>query len=107
MNTDRVNQLEKFLREDPNDPFTKYALALEFLNTNNIKSAELFDNLLENHPNYIGTYYHAAALFTSLNQLEKAESIYVTGIRTAKELGESHALKELESAYLNFQYEND
>lgn len=107
MNQDRINQLEKFRLEDPTDPFTKYALALEYLDINKTKSAELFDDLLKNNPNYIGTYYHAAALFTDLDEISKAEAIYKCGIAKAQELNEAHALKELQSAYLNFQYEND
>ncbi|MEQ8552497.1 MAG: tetratricopeptide repeat protein [Cyclobacteriaceae bacterium] len=107
MNHARVEQLEKFLNEDPSDPFTKYALALEYLDYNKDKSAELFDDLLKNNPDYIGTYYHAAALFADRDQLDKAEAIYKLGISRASELNEAHALKELQSAYLNFQFEND
>ncbi len=107
MNEDRIRQLEKFIQEDPNDAFSKYALALEYLHTNKSKSAELFDNLLENHPDYIGTYYHAAALHSDLGNTDRAESIYTTGIDRAESLNESHALRELKSAYLNFQFENE
>ena len=107
MNPDRVKQLEKFLQEDPNDAFSKYALALEYLHTNKLKTEELFDNLLKNHPEYIGTYYHAAALHSELGNLEKAESIYIQGIEKAKELKEAHALRELQTAYTNFQFENE
>lgn len=107
MNPDRINQLEKFLREDPNDAFSKYALALEYLPINKAKSTELFDDLLENHPDYIGTYYHAAALHAELGHMDRAESIYQKGIAKAESLNEAHALRELNSAYLNFQFEND
>ena len=107
MNTDRVKQLEKFILEDPNDAFSKYALALEYLHSNKSKSAELFDNLLENHPAYIGTYYHAAALHAELGNLDRADSIYTRGIEQAESLNEAHALRELKSAYLNFQFENE
>ncbi|WP_258099696.1 tetratricopeptide repeat protein [Marinoscillum pacificum] len=107
MNPDRVKQLEKFLQEDPNDAFSKYALALEYLPTNKLKTEELFDDLLKNHPDYIGTYYHAAALHAELGNLEKAEAIYQTGIEKAQVLKESHALRELQTAFTNFQFEND
>ena len=107
MNPDRVKQLEKFLQEDPNDSFSIYALALEYLPSNKLKSEELFNNLLKNHPDYIGTYYHAAALQSELGNIEKAETIYTNGISKAKELNEAHALRELQSAYTNFQFENE
>ncbi|MEQ8582763.1 MAG: tetratricopeptide repeat protein [Marinoscillum sp.] len=105
MNTDRIRQLEKFMEDDPNDPFPKYALALEYLQTNKEKSAQLFEELLKNHSKYIGTYYHAAALFSELDDRKRAEQIYLTGIEMATQLNEAHALKELRSAYMNFQFE--
>lgn len=107
MNSNRVKQLQQFLLEDPNDPFTKYALALEYLQIDKSKSEELFDDLLKNHPNYIGTYYHAAALQNELENLDKAETIYKTGISKAQELNELHALRELQTAFTNFQFENE
>ena len=31
--TSRIEQLKQFAKEDPNDPFNKYALALEYQKT--------------------------------------------------------------------------
>lgn len=106
MNTARIAQLKQFLKEEPEDPFLKYALAMEYLDTEPSKSRELFESLLENHPDYIGTYYHAAALYAEMDQRELAEKTYQTGIEKAKALNEAHALKELKTAYLNFQFED-
>ena len=105
MNTERIKKLEEFIKEDPLDPFPKYALAIEHLQENKKKSLELFEELLKNHPEYIGTYYHAAGLYAELEDRNRAEEIYKKGIDQAAKLGESHALKELQSAYLNFQFE--
>ncbi|RED97989.1 tetratricopeptide repeat protein [Marinoscillum furvescens] len=106
MNQDRINQLKKFIEEDPNDPFPKYALALEHLKDNKTISRQLFEELLEKHPDYLGTYYHAAALFAELDEFDIAEDIYKRGIDQAKNQKDAHSLKELQSAYLNFQFEN-
>ena len=106
MNQDRVNQLIKFIEEDPNDPFPKYALALEYLQFDKQKSLELFEDLLKNHPDYIGTYYHAGNLFSELDLREAAETTFQNGIERATALNETHALKELNTAYLNFQMED-
>lgn len=105
MNPARIAQLEKFLQEDPFDPFTKYALALEHLDSNKEKSLELFEDLLKNHSEYVGTYYHAAALYAELGNRERAEAIYEKGIDVAKAQNEAHALRELQSAYTNFQFD--
>lgn len=105
MNSDRIKQLQKFMEEDPRDPFLKYALAIEHLQIDKTKSRELFEDLLENHPDYIGTYYHAAALYAELGLRDMAEKTYQSGIDKAKMLRETHALRELQSAYMNFQFE--
>lgn len=104
---ERIKQLELFYQEDPKDPFVIYALAIEHLDNNKSKSRELFDLLLQEHPNYVGTYYHAAALYAELGENEKAEKVYKEGITKARDLQDHHALKELQSAYLNFQFENE
>lgn len=105
MNNDRIKQLEKFLKDDPTDPFTKYALAIEHLKIDKEKSRQLFEDLMKNHPDYIGTYYHAAQLYADMDDRTRADDIYQKGIEKAKTLNEAHALKELQSAYLNFQFE--
>lgn len=107
MNKERINQLEVFLSQDPADPFTRYALAIEYLEDKPNRSRELFEELLKDFPDYIATYYHAAALLASQGEIKLAEKIYQLGIAKAEELKEFHALKELKSAYLNFQFEND
>jgi cytochrome c-type biogenesis protein CcmH/NrfG len=38
MNRERIKVLEQFLKEDPNDPFSLYALALEFKNQDSKKA---------------------------------------------------------------------
>ncbi len=106
MNEDRIKQLVKFMEEDPTDPFPKYALAMEHLQLNKPKSLELFEDLLKNHPDYIGTYYHAAHLYAELGDRNNTEKTFESGIEKAKSLNEAHALKELQSAFMNFQFED-
>lgn len=106
MNEERIKQLKKFIDEDPTDPFPKYALAIEYLPIDKKTSVELFEDLLENHDDYIGTYYHAAHLYAELGERQKAEETFEAGINKAQVLNEVHALKELQSAYMNFQFED-
>ena len=72
MSTDRIKQLEKFYEEDPRDPFNSYALALEYLHSDPSRSRSLFETLLQNHKDYLPTYYHAARLYQDLGEKEKA-----------------------------------
>ncbi|MBL3655666.1 tetratricopeptide repeat protein [Fulvivirga sediminis] len=106
MNSPRINQLLKFLKEDPNDPFTLYALATEYRNSDTQKALEYYDILLSQHPDYLPTYYHAANLLIELNEQDRAESIFVKGIELAKSQNNSLLLRELQNAYNNFLFED-
>jgi Tfp pilus assembly protein PilF len=106
MNKDRLEQLLGFLAEDPNDPFTLYALALEYRHFDDAKSMEYFNELLSNHPDYIGTYYHAAELFQALGDKQKAEETYRSGLALASNLNDRKALQELQNAYNQFKMED-
>lgn len=107
MQAERIRQLENFLKEDPNDPFNLYALATEYLKQDPAKAMSFYEKLLQEHPEYVPTYYHAAALYAALGQNNKAEATYQKGIATAQKVGDAHALRELQSAYNNWQFEQE
>ncbi|MES2798291.1 MAG: tetratricopeptide repeat protein [Bacteroidota bacterium] len=97
-----INELQVFYNEDPSDPFNIYGLAIEYLKSDWVKSRKYFEELLLNHEDYIATYYHAAALYLQINELELAEKTYLKGIEIAKRLGKAHALNELKRAYQSY-----
>lgn len=103
----RIEQLLEFVKEEPDNPFNIYALALEYQNSDSSKAAEYFDKLLEDHTEYLPTYFHAAAFFADLEKIEKAQGIYKSGIALAQKQNNLHALRELKNAYQNFIFEND
>lgn len=98
MQAERLNILLKYLEEEPNEPFNKYALAMEYLKTDKNKSIDLFENLLENHTDYLPTYYHLAAQYVENEEFEKAISTYKQGIIIAQNQKNEKALKELKGA---------
>jgi tetratricopeptide (TPR) repeat protein len=100
--TPLLENLKEFYREEPTDPFNIYALATEYLKSDLVKARELFEKLLEKFPNYIATYYHAAALYSQINEMELADITYRNGIRIAELLNKNHALMELKRAYRSF-----
>ena len=51
----RLEQLRQFAAEEPHDPFNHYALALEYLKTNPREAENLFEQLLQQHPEYLPT----------------------------------------------------
>lgn len=107
MNQFRLEQLRKFYEEEPTDPFNAYALATELLKFDLQAARQLFEELITNHPNYWATYYHAAALYTTLEEFDLAEQTYQKGIEITANLQNEKALKELKGAYQMFLDERE
>ena len=102
----RIEQLQLFLKESPEDAFLNYALATEYVGLGDDEKAEgIFRMLLEKHPDYIATYYHLGKLLERKTDKDAAIPIYEKGIEKAKKSGERHSLSELQSALLELQYD--
>ena len=99
----RLNQLLEFYKEDPKDPFTIYALAMEYLKLDVNESRKYYELLLTEHRHYVGTYYHAAKLYIELGLPDKADDVYQKGMKIARQEGNMHAFSELQQAYNKFK----
>jgi len=100
MQESRLEKLLEFLKNEPNDAFLKYALATEYLRINQTdKALEYYEDLLNNYPNYIGTYYHLGKLYEALNRKQDAITTYETGMKVTKEQRDNHAFSELQAVY--------
>ena len=65
------------LKENPKDSFLCHALALEYIKIGNDGDARrLFESIVENEPNYIGTYYHLAKLLERIGETDAAIKVY-------------------------------
>ncbi len=103
MNNDRIQQLIRFVQEEPGEPFNVYALAMEYVNTQPEQARPYFDQLLAEHPNYLPTYYHAAALYADLDERDRAADLYVKGIALAQAQNNPKTLQELQRAQQAFE----
>jgi tetratricopeptide (TPR) repeat protein len=101
--SERVKVLEQFLKDDPSDPFSLYALALEYLVIEKDKARQLFELLLIEHPDYLPTYYIAANFFLEGNDREKATQILSRGLALAKAQKDMTTTREIQSALENLQ----
>lgn len=102
MAADRLQALLQYYEEDPDDAFTRFALALEYEKKGDVARAiELLEGLRHDDPSYIGTYYHLAALYRREGSLDEAERIYREGIVIADHAKDVHAAAELRSALLD------
>jgi tetratricopeptide (TPR) repeat protein len=96
----RIEQLQEYLKEDSNDSFLIYALALEYVRVEkNDTARDCFLKLIEDDENYIASYYQLGKLYESLNEIEKAMEIYKKGIKIAQKSENKKTLLELQEAY--------
>ncbi len=87
------------LKTDPKDSFLTYALALEYEKEGKINDAiRIIEELMTEDPDYIGAYYKLGQLYEGRDNLEKARSIYQTGIKLADQQKDNKAKGELEEA---------
>ena len=99
--TDRLSALLEFLKEDPNDEFTRFALAQEYAKRGDLGEAlRYYEELVKTSPDYVGTYYHLGKLLEDLERTDEAKEAYRNGIRVAEEQRDLHARAELNDALL-------
>ncbi len=100
MQVSRLEKLLEFIKAEPEDPFLKYALATEYLRLNETdKALAYYEDLINKHPNYIGTYYHLGKLYEALDRKQEAINTYETGMKVTREQRDNHAFSELQAVY--------
>jgi tetratricopeptide (TPR) repeat protein len=105
MNSSRIDQLQQFLANSPNDAFLHHALALEFVKAGDEAAAEKhFLHNLDVSPGYVATYYHLGKLLERDTRTEDAIALYERGMAVAKAAGDNHTYNELQAAYEDLAY---
>jgi tetratricopeptide (TPR) repeat protein len=100
MHVNRLQKLLDFLKNEPNDPFLKYALATEYVNSNDHQKALLYyEDLIANHADYVGTYYHLGKLYEALGRKNEAVKTYQDGMLVARKMNDMHSFSELQTVY--------
>lgn len=104
----RISTLAKQVKQEPNDSFSKFALALELIKIGDSnKALALFKNIVSDDPEYIGVYYHLGKLYEESEQNILAVQCYKKGINVATKLSNNHAKAELQGALVNLEFEMD
>jgi tetratricopeptide (TPR) repeat protein len=97
---ERLKTLLEFLSQDPDDTFTRYAIATEYNNMGDTDTAQMhYEYLIAHHPDYVGTYYHLGKLYEKKSWTEKAIETYQKGMQVALKAKNMHAHSELQTAY--------
>lgn len=95
----RIEELKKFLSEDPNDTFSSYALALEYVKLNHINDAiSLLEKLLQREPEYLAAYYQLGKLFEMNHDFAKSSLTFGKGMEVARKKNDQKTFNELQSA---------
>jgi tetratricopeptide (TPR) repeat protein len=95
----RIEALLGFIRANPQDPFPRYALALEYKNGGRLDEARsTFEALMAANPDYTAAYLHAGNNLLALGLRDEARAVYQRGIETCIRPGDTHARGELEGA---------
>jgi tetratricopeptide (TPR) repeat protein len=92
----RKQRIEEMLAEDPNDPFLRYGLAMEYVSAGqDEEAARCFEELLRRAPDYVPGYLQAGLALARLNREEEARAVYQAGIAVARRQGDPHAADEM------------
>ena len=99
---DRIEKLKEFLAADPNDSFTRHALAMEYqAKGDDVTARRLLEELLERDAGAVGSYYQLGKLLERAGETSLALKWYGKGMAAAQAAGERRAFNELQAAYID------
>jgi predicted Zn-dependent protease len=94
--TSRRQQLEELLALDPDDPFLRYGVALEYASEgNDEEAARRLRELITVAPTYVPAYQQAGQILVRLGQDEEAKQVLAVGVQQARQAGNEHAVGEM------------
>jgi tetratricopeptide (TPR) repeat protein len=90
--TKRLEALLQFLAQDPDDTFTRYAIALEYIASEEYDEAIKFlESVLTLDNNYLAAYQQLGHIYAITNRKDMAVDVYKRGIDSANISGDKHA----------------
>mgnify|MGYP003394114592 CR=1 FL=1 len=95
----RIDNLIGMLKEEPEDVFLNYALAVEFVGQEKYTEAEnQFLKTLQLNTEYLPCYYQLGQVSEKLSKEKEALEYYYKGVELAKKQNNNKALNELNEA---------
>lgn len=102
----RKEEIIQLLKEDANDVFLNYALALEYLAENKPESAKMqLEKVLQINSKYIPAYYQMGILLYQLNDKENSLEYLNKGLILSEENKDLKNIAEFKSAIMNIKNE--
>jgi Tfp pilus assembly protein PilF len=94
----RRQMLEEFVAKKPDDPFSRYGLAMECMNSGDTAAAnDQFRTLLDRNADYVPAYLMYAQMLSRESRTDEARNVLSIGITAAERKGDQHARSEMES----------
>ncbi len=92
----RLVAIEAMIEKRPDDPFPRYARAMELRSQGRAADAlAAYADVAARFPAYVPTYLMGAQLSAETGDVEGARSWSARGIEAAERAGDDHALSEL------------
>lgn len=96
---DRIATFKIHIAQTPDDPFPRYALAMEYRSMGQIDKARLvFKDLAGQFPDYVPTYLMYGSTLIEVGAKQEAADIFKRGIEVAGRKRDAHARRELQDA---------
>ena len=101
----RIAKIREYLEGSPKDNFLRHALALELIKSGeDIQARGIFEAILTECPEYIGSYYHLGKLLERVGETQAAIDWYEKGMAAARQAKDNHAYNELQAAFEDLVY---
>ncbi len=95
----RKETLEEFLALDPDDSFSRYALALELEKEGGETDAVAqFREVIARDPGYVAAYYHLGKVLARTNHVDEARDVYSKGLVAATAANDQRTRTEIQEA---------
>ena len=92
----RREKIEALLQDEPDDPFLRYGLAVEFDNEGQTDEAlAIFRGLMTGQPPHVASFFRGAQLLVRLDEIDQARATLREGIEIARQQGDTHAAGEM------------
>ncbi|HWN67594.1 MAG TPA: tetratricopeptide repeat protein [Haliangium sp.] len=96
---DRIATFKIHIAQTPDDPFPRYALAMEYRSQGHVdKSKLVFRDLIAQFPDYVPTYLMYGSTLVELGEKDAAREVFTKGIEVAGRKRDAHAKNELQDA---------
>jgi tetratricopeptide (TPR) repeat protein len=103
---DKIAALKEILAQNPQDAFARYGLAMAYASEGDTAAAlSEFDRLSVDHPEYVPGYFMAAQTLSKGGRNDEAKARLRIGIATAQQVGNNHALGEMQQMLDELEYE--